>query len=190
NKKILSELEDVNKVVLSKNDELTVVTEEKSTVLQSKLRIEEARKAKVDKLAKEKEDQERLAKEKEEQEKIAKEKAEKDAEEKRLKAEADRLAREEEAKKAQEQDKIANNKQNTSTPQTKPPANNNKPSSNVSNGNNVAVDQAKDKTVYKTATGSKYHSHNKCGKSNPSTTHPLTVRDAESMGLGPCAKCF
>ena len=41
-------------------------------------------------------------------------------------------------------------------------------------------------TVYRTATGSKYHYENPCGNG---TYYPISLADAERQGLEPCGKC-
>ena len=44
--------------------------------------------------------------------------------------------------------------------------------------------------VWKSATGSKYHSVNDCGNMNPNTATQLTKEQAEAQGLGQCSKCW
>ena len=44
--------------------------------------------------------------------------------------------------------------------------------------------------VWKTATGSKYHSYNSCGRTNPANATQITELEAISMGLGKCSKCW
>ena len=44
--------------------------------------------------------------------------------------------------------------------------------------------------VWKTATGSKYHSYNSCGRTNPANATQITESQAISMGLGKCSKCW
>lgn len=44
--------------------------------------------------------------------------------------------------------------------------------------------------VWVSATGSKYHSKNNCGRMNPSKARQVSKSEAESMGLEPCSKCF
>jgi DNA-entry nuclease len=43
---------------------------------------------------------------------------------------------------------------------------------------------------YKTATGSKYHSINDCGNTNPNKTTRITIEEAINMGLDACKKCW
>lgn len=44
--------------------------------------------------------------------------------------------------------------------------------------------------VWKSATGSKYHSKNNCGNMNPSKASQITLEQAEAQGLGRCSKCW
>ena len=44
--------------------------------------------------------------------------------------------------------------------------------------------------VWITKTGHKYHRTNHCGNTNPNTATEVTLKEAESMGLSPCSKCF
>ena len=44
--------------------------------------------------------------------------------------------------------------------------------------------------VWRTKTGHKYHRTNHCGNTNPNTATEITLKEAESMGLSPCSKCF
>ena len=44
--------------------------------------------------------------------------------------------------------------------------------------------------VWITRTGHKYHRTNHCGNTNPNTATEVTLKEAESMGLSPCSKCF
>ncbi len=43
---------------------------------------------------------------------------------------------------------------------------------------------------YKTATGSKYHSINNCGNTNPNKTTRITIEEAINLGLDACKKCW
>lgn len=43
---------------------------------------------------------------------------------------------------------------------------------------------------WKSATGSKYHSINDCGRMNPDKAKRITVKQAEKQGLEPCSKCW
>lgn len=47
-----------------------------------------------------------------------------------------------------------------------------------------------DTLVWKSATGSCYHSKNNCGKMNPNKATQLTESEAKSMGLSKCSKCW
>lgn len=44
--------------------------------------------------------------------------------------------------------------------------------------------------VWISATGSKYHRINNCGRMNPDTAKQVTREEAVSMGLDPCKKCY
>lgn len=44
--------------------------------------------------------------------------------------------------------------------------------------------------VWKSATGSKYHSYNSCGNMNPAKATQLTLSEALALGLGSCSKCW
>lgn len=49
---------------------------------------------------------------------------------------------------------------------------------------------AADVMVWKSATGKKYHNINDCGNMNPDKATQITKAEAESLGLGPCSKCW
>lgn len=51
-------------------------------------------------------------------------------------------------------------------------------------------DTGDSRLVWKTATGSKYHSHNSCGRTNPANATQITEAEAQALGLEPCSKCF
>lgn len=52
-------------------------------------------------------------------------------------------------------------------------------------------DAAVDNTmVWQSATGSKYHSINNCGRMNPSKAQQITKTEAINRGLGQCSKCW
>ncbi|MBQ9991776.1 MAG: MBL fold metallo-hydrolase [Lachnospiraceae bacterium] len=53
-----------------------------------------------------------------------------------------------------------------------------------------AAEPATGTLVWKSATGEKYHSINNCGRMNPAKATQITKEQAESMGLGPCSKCY
>ena len=44
--------------------------------------------------------------------------------------------------------------------------------------------------VWITATGSKYHSVNNCGRTNPSKASQITESEAKSWGYDVCSKCY
>lgn len=52
----------------------------------------------------------------------------------------------------------------------------------------AAKDQAAEKTVYVSATGSKYHSKPDCG--NMSSAKEITLSEAQSRGLTACSRCW
>jgi len=47
-----------------------------------------------------------------------------------------------------------------------------------------------ERIVWKSATGSKYHSKNNCGKMNPDKATSMSESDAKAAGLSPCGNCF
>ena len=47
-----------------------------------------------------------------------------------------------------------------------------------------------DQLVWKSATGSCYHSKNNCGKMNPNKATQLTESEAKAQGLSKCSKCW
>lgn len=44
--------------------------------------------------------------------------------------------------------------------------------------------------VWLTQYGKKYHSKPNCGRSNPNTSHQVTLSEAQSRGYPPCKKCY
>lgn len=46
------------------------------------------------------------------------------------------------------------------------------------------------KTVWLSATGSKYHTINHCGKMNPAKAVQVSLEEAIKQGMEPCDKCF
>lgn len=57
-------------------------------------------------------------------------------------------------------------------------------STSVTNVNN------KSQTCYLSATGSKYHSIDNCGRMNPNKATKTTVSKAQTQGYGRCSKCW
>lgn len=49
---------------------------------------------------------------------------------------------------------------------------------------------SKEEMVWITATGSKYHNKNNCGRTDPSKASEISRSEAESRGYEPCKKCF
>lgn len=133
------------------------------------VKILEAKKEEADRVAKEKAEAEK--RKKEEEEKKAKEEAERIA-----KAEADRIAKAEAEKRAQEEAKKNAQQQSGNV-------------SSVSGNSNSTSQTPIGKMVWLSATGSKYHSINKCGNMNPNKARQVTVEAAKSQGFGPCSKC-
>ena len=62
----------------------------------------------------------------------------------------------------------------------------------VPSTNNTALPDStpQGQMVWISATGSKYHSINNCGRMNPNTASYITINEAINMGLSPCSKCF
>ena len=44
--------------------------------------------------------------------------------------------------------------------------------------------------VWITATGSKYHSINNCGNTNPNNAYQMSLSDAQAAGYEPCKRCY
>ncbi len=61
--------------------------------------------------------------------------------------------------------------------------------SSVSTAESVPAD-ASGTLVWIPATGEKYHSIPNCGRMNPDKARQVTKSEAESMGYGPCSKCY
>lgn len=59
------------------------------------------------------------------------------------------------------------------------------------NSNNTAIaGDASTEQVWVSATGSKYHRINNCGRMNPNNARQETRAQAEAEGFGPCSKCY
>lgn len=58
-----------------------------------------------------------------------------------------------------------------------------------SGGSKKSVTKSSTK-VWITATGSKYHSINNCGKTNPSKARQITESEAKSRNYDACSKCY
>lgn len=67
-----------------------------------------------------------------------------------------------------------------------------KSSSNTSSKSSSHSDQNTPTTqkVWISATGSKYHNKNNCGRMNPNKASQVSLSEAKSRGLEPCSKCF
>ncbi|MBR6149560.1 MAG: hypothetical protein IKQ44_14595 [Lachnospiraceae bacterium] len=59
----------------------------------------------------------------------------------------------------------------------------------VSTQTSTSSDTTSERTVWKSATGSKYHTKNNCGTMNPDKATSMTESDAKAKGLTPCSKC-
>lgn len=96
---------------------------------------------------------------------------------------------------AKENSNNNNHSQNTVTPSLNSNSNIEN-SQNVTNevpsaNNTVILDSTpQGQMVWISATGSKYHSINNCGRMNPNTASYITINEAINMGLSPCSKCF
>jgi uncharacterized protein YjdB len=53
-----------------------------------------------------------------------------------------------------------------------------------------SASSSQSRSVYITATGSKYHSINNCGRTNPSNTTKMSEEDAIARGYSKCSRCF
>lgn len=153
--------------------------------------------------AKQKAEEERLAKEAEEK-KAAEEQAAREAEEKAAaeqaareaeeKAAAEQAAREAEEQKAAEElaakeavDKAAAEQSKTDPDPSPAPQAAEEPAQVVEAQAQVVTNDA---TAYLSATGSKYHSIDHCGKMNPNKAQKTTVSEAEAAGYERCSKCW
>lgn len=171
----------------------------------------EVAKNQADVLQDQKNEKERIAKEeaeklaKAEEEKKAKEEAEKLAKaeaEKKAKEEAERLAKIEAENRAQEEEnnRLAQqqtNYNNTSNGSYSGGSGNlggsgNSGGSESSNQSNIVVDTSAPigEMVWLSATGTKYHRINNCGRMNPANARQVTIGEAQSKGFGACDKCF
>ena len=54
----------------------------------------------------------------------------------------------------------------------------------------VGTTPASEEQVWVSATGSKYHKIPDCGNMNPDKARQMTRSEAETLGLGPCKKCY
>lgn len=151
-------------------------------------RNEATRKAEEERLAEETKAAEELAA-KEAEEKAAAEQAAREAEEIAAAEQAAREAEEQKAAEAQDTKEIA---EKTAAEQPEPdPAPAPQPAEEP-----VQVVEAQaqvvtnDATAYLSATGSKYHSIDHCGKMNPNKARKTTVSEAEAAGYGRCSKCW
>ncbi len=59
----------------------------------------------------------------------------------------------------------------------------------VSKQSSAASNETKDATVWISATGTKYHSKNNCGKMNPDKATSMSESDAKAAGFSACSKC-
>lgn len=91
-----------------------------------------------------------------------------------------------ESKKEDIENKIKDNKDATNAGSKKSTSSKPKKTSSENKQNNHEVGTM----VWRTKTGHKYHRTNHCGNTNPNTATEITLKEAESMGLSPCSKCF
>lgn len=68
-------------------------------------------------------------------------------------------------------------------------SNSNKSKSNSSSNSSVESTPVGGQ-VWISATGSKYHSKNNCGRMDPNKARQISLSEAESRGFEPCSKCF
>lgn len=92
----------------------------------------------------------------------------------------------------QKQEKANSISQSSSNNSSKKSTSNNSSNakSNSYNSDNPQPSKPVGEMVYITATGKKYHRKNKCGNTNPARTSYIPLSEAESMGYGPCSKCY
>ncbi|MGL5381170.1 hypothetical protein [Clostridium sp.] len=156
-------------VLLAKNETISIQVKEQNSVIKESNEKLDSLNEEIKELEAKKLEQEKI--EKEEAEKKAKEESERKARE-----EADRLAREDAERKAQEEAlALANSQQDYN-------------SSNAGTG--YVEEEPIGQLVWKTKSGSKYHSRNNCGNTDSASASQITVDQAISNGLGPCSKCF
>lgn len=60
----------------------------------------------------------------------------------------------------------------------------------AASGSTATTGDTSTEQVWVSATGSKYHRINNCGRMNPNTARQETRAQAEAEGLGPCSKCY
>lgn len=58
--------------------------------------------------------------------------------------------------------------------------------------NQVVIEKPEkpEEKVWVTGSGSKYHAHNHCGRTNKKDARQITLKEAEDKMLSPCKKCF
>ncbi|MGL4742537.1 MAG: ComEC/Rec2 family competence protein [Sarcina sp.] len=78
--------------------------------------------------------------------------------------------------------KPTTNESQTSKPETTPESTVTKPKPTIPTDN-------QGKIVWLSATGSKYHSKNNCGRMNPDNARQVTIEEAKSQGMEDCSKC-
>lgn len=156
-------------VLLAKNKAVAIQVEKQSSVIKEGNEKLGSLNKEIKELEAKKLEQEKIAKE--ESEKKAKEESERKARE-----ETDRLAREEAERKAEEEAlALANSQQDYN-------------SSNAGTG--YVEEEPIGQLVWKTKSGSKYHSINNCGNTDSSSARQITIDQAINSGLGQCSNCF
>lgn len=169
----------------------SVKVEQEKAAEAEKLRKEKAAEELAAKEAEEKTAAEQAAREAEEK-RAAEELAAKEAEEKKaVEEQAAKEAEEKAAREAEEQKAAEELAAKESTEKTTDPAPAPQPAAEpvpVAEAQVQAVPGTA--TAYLSATGSKYHRIDDCGKMNPNNARETTVSEAEADGYGRCSKCW
>lgn len=158
-------------------------------------RNEATQKAEEERLAKEAEEKKAAEKQaaREAEEKVAAEQAAREAEEQAAKeTEEQKAAEEQSAKEAEE--KIAAEQVAKEMPAVSPEAEPAAAPQPIEEPAQIAEAQVQEVpvsgTAYLSATGSKYHSIDHCGKMNPNKARKTTILEAEAAGYERCSKCW
>lgn len=185
NTAILSNLESSQKELTTLNDNVTKLQTDISNLKEENQKRESVLTETTTKLEQQKKE------EKEEAERKVKEDAEKKKQEeleKQQKAEAEKAANEQASKNSSQA--TSNNSSSNSSSNTANSNSSNNSSSSNSSSSNQEVSEPVGAMVYITETGSKYHSINNCGRTNPSKTSYISLSDAQSRGYSACSKCY
>ncbi len=157
-------------------------------------RNEATRKAEEERLAKEAEEQKAAAEQaaREAEEKAAAEQAAREAEEQAAKEAEEKAAAEQAAKEAKEKS-VAEQavKETTADAPEADPVPAPQPAEDPAQIAEAQVQEVPvSGTAYLSATGSKYHSIDHCGKMNPNKARKTTISEAEAAGYERCSKCW